>query len=77
MRNTHRRKGVAQLLLDEQLKILIDKDYKNLRTKTYNRWKGMLIFNLKNDFNIIDCLKEDGETAIILEKPLRLHPKST
>lgn len=68
---SHRRQGIAQLLLDELIKIIISEGYDILRTKTYNRWKSMLIFNLKNNFNIVDVIKEEKDTAIILEKSIR------
>lgn len=69
VKEQYRNYGIAQKLIDEQIKLLKKKSYSKVQTKTYNRWKSMLILNIKNDFHIIDCYKDDkGDTAIILEK---------
>ena len=45
-----------------------------IETRTKNKWKNMLILNLKNGFNIIGTFtNEKGEPKIILEKNLRIN----
>lgn len=69
VKEQYRGYGIAQKLLNEQIKLLKHTGYSKVQTKTYNRWKSMLILNIKNNFHIIDCYKDNkGDTAIILEK---------
>jgi predicted GNAT superfamily acetyltransferase len=49
----YRKQGVAQLLADEQEKWAKEQAYNSITFKTRNVHKGMLIFALKNGFNII------------------------
>lgn len=71
VKEQHRNYGVAQKLIDEQIKLLKEKGYNKVQTKTFNRWKSMLILNIKNDFHITDCYKDHkNDTAIILEKEI-------
>lgn len=65
----YRKKGIAQKLMDEQISIVKSKGYQKVQTKTSNKWKSMLILNIKNDFQIVDCFKDsNNQQAIILEK---------
>lgn len=44
---------------------------KKVQTKTKNKWRDMLILNIKNGFDIIGTYTDDsGEPKIILEKKL-------
>lgn len=43
--------------------------YKVIQTKTMNRWRSMLILNIKHGFDVIDIYtNENGLHKIILEK---------
>lgn len=48
VKKNYRKHGVAQKLIDEQVKILNSEGYKKIQTKTFNKWKNMLILNIKN-----------------------------
>lgn len=64
----YRKHGIAQKLMDRQIEVLKEQGYKSIQTKTFNKWKSMLILNIKNDFKIIDTISERGDLAIILER---------
>ncbi len=67
----YRRKGVAKELALLQENTIREKGYRTLRTKSKNQFKPMMIFNLKNGFDIIGTEKgSDGNTKIIFEKTL-------
>ncbi|QUW23623.1 GNAT family N-acetyltransferase [Sporosarcina sp. Marseille-Q4063] len=67
----YRNYGVASKLMDKQHQHLIMNGYKIVQTKTMNKWRSMLILNIKNGFDVIGTYNEDnGETKIILEKKL-------
>lgn len=65
----YRNKGIATLLLANQ-EIQVKKlGYNSLRTKSMNKFKPMMIFNLKNDFNIVKLYTNtNGQTKIVFEK---------
>ncbi|KRG11924.1 ribosomal protein S18 acetylase RimI-like enzyme [Lederbergia galactosidilyticus] len=67
----HRCQGIATKLMTEQHSYLKNKGYKLVRTKTKNKWRNMLILNIKCGFDVIgiDTDKQD-EPKIILEKYL-------
>ncbi|MBS4198542.1 GNAT family N-acetyltransferase [Bacillus sp. FJAT-49732] len=68
---TFRNLGIATKLMEKQHQYLIDKGYKIVQTKTKNKWRQMLILNIKNGFNIMDTyIDKNGEIKIILEKNL-------
>jgi len=64
--------GIAKILAEAQEKWAKKQGYKRLVFKTRNQHKGMLIFALKNNFNIIGFKeKESIETnRILLQKEL-------
>ena len=64
--------GVAKLLMLEQHRILKDMEYKTVRTHTNNKFKPMLIFNLKFGFDVMGTMKgiNEDELQIMLEKNL-------
>ncbi|MEK3731083.1 GNAT family N-acetyltransferase [Paenibacillus sp. FSL M8-0334] len=67
----YRKQGVASALMNEQHRMLKDKGYKKVQTKTKNRWRNMLILNLKHGFDVIGTYTDSlGEPKIILEKRL-------
>lgn len=68
---TFRRKGIAKKLAELQEDWVKKHRYKTLRTKSMNRFKPMLILNLKNGFDIKQVYTNDsGQTKIIFEKNL-------
>lgn len=67
----HRKKGIAQILMDEQQKLVKQQGYRVIQTKTMNKWKSMLLLNIKNDFKIIETYYDkQGLHKILLEKSL-------
>ncbi|MYL56269.1 GNAT family N-acetyltransferase [Virgibacillus halodenitrificans] len=67
----HRNKGVASKLMDQQHLYLIEKGYEIVQTKTKNKWRGMLVLNIKSGFDVIGTYTDSkGEPKIILEKRL-------
>ncbi|MBS4218101.1 GNAT family N-acetyltransferase [Bacillus sp. FJAT-49711] len=67
----YRNSGIASKLMEDQHEHLKGKGYKIVQTKTKNKWRQMLILNIKNGFNVIDTYTDtNGEIKIILEKDL-------
>ncbi|WP_299713155.1 GNAT family N-acetyltransferase [uncultured Tenacibaculum sp.] len=66
-----RRKGIAQKLAKKQEELIKEKGYKKLRTKSMNRFKPMLILNIKNGFDIVQVYTNTtGQQKIVFEKDL-------
>ncbi|MCM3711233.1 GNAT family N-acetyltransferase [Sporosarcina luteola] len=66
-----RGKGIASMLMEHQHRLVKDKDYKIIETKTRNRWRDMLILNIKHGFDITETFTDDeGIHRIVLEKSL-------
>ncbi len=66
-----RRKGIAQKLAKKQEELIKEKGYKKLRTKSMNRFKPMLILNIKNGFDIVQVYTNtSGQQKIVFEKDL-------
>jgi predicted GNAT superfamily acetyltransferase len=67
----YRGKGIASELMRRQHKWCCDQGYKVIRTHTKNKWREMLILNLRHGFDIVGTYTDDkGEPKIILEKRL-------
>ena len=67
----YRNQGIASRLMEQQHQHVKKMGYKALQTKTKNKWRSMLILNIKSGFDIIGTYTDhDGETKIILEKKL-------
>jgi predicted GNAT superfamily acetyltransferase len=63
--------GIAKKLAEIQEQKAIEKGYQTLRTKSMNRFKPMMILNLKNGFDIKSVYTNDvGQTKIVFEKNL-------
>ncbi|CAH0346701.1 hypothetical protein BCI9360_03046 [Bacillus sp. CECT 9360] len=57
--------------MEKQHQYLKEIGYKVVQTKTMNKWRGMLILNIKSGFNVIDTYTDEkGLHKIILEKNL-------
>lgn len=67
----YRKQGIAKELAKLQESWAKQQDYTKLRTKSMNRFKPMMILNLKNGFNIKQVYTNDsGQTKIIFEKEI-------
>lgn len=66
-----RKQGIAQQLMKLQHVKARAKGYQKVRTKSMNRFKPMMILNLKNGFEIVQVYTNDSQqTKIIFEKQL-------
>ena len=67
----YRKQGIARHLAKIQEGWAKKHGYSKLRTKSMNHFKGMLILNLKNGFDIKQVYTNDnGQTKIIFEKEI-------
>jgi len=67
----YRNQGIASMLMEKQHSYLKEKGYKVVQTKTKNKWRSMIILNIKSGFDIIGTYTDEmGEPKIILEKRL-------
>lgn len=67
----YRNQGIASQLMKIQHAFLKDQGYRTVQTKTKNKWRNMLILNLKHGFNVIGTYTDEkGTSKIILEKNL-------
>jgi len=67
----YRGQGIASRLLEQQHRFLVESGYEIVQTKTRNHWRGMLILNIKNGFDVLETFTDDeGIHRIILEKKL-------
>ena len=67
----HRKKGIAQQLMELQHKTAKELSYQKIRAKSMNRFKPMMILNLKNGFDIVQVYTNDSQqTKVIFEKEL-------
>lgn len=66
-----RKFGVGSTLMERQHQYLKEKGYSIVRTKTMNKWRNMLVLNIKNGFDVIETYTDEkGLHKIILEKNL-------
>ncbi|QUG43735.1 GNAT family N-acetyltransferase [Psychrobacillus sp. INOP01] len=64
--------GIGTTLMEKQHQYLREKGYSVVQTKTMNKWRSMLILNIKNGYDVIDTYTDTkGLHKIILEKNLR------
>ncbi|MGD6895522.1 GNAT family N-acetyltransferase [Bacillus infantis] len=67
-----RGKGIASRLMEMQHEYIKGCGYRLVRTKTTNKWRNMLILNIKHGFDVMETyIDENGMHKIILEKKLR------
>jgi predicted GNAT superfamily acetyltransferase len=67
----YRNRGIATELMKRQHEWCRRKGYQTVRTHTKNKWRDMLILNLRHGFDIIGTFTDEkGEPKIILEKRL-------
>lgn len=67
----YRKHGIASELMERQHQYLKENGYSVVQTKTMNKWRNMLVLNIKNGFDVIDTYTDEkGLHKIILEKKL-------
>lgn len=65
----YRNHGIASKLMKQQYEYLRKKGYKVVQTKTMNKWRSMLLLNIKNGFDVIETYTDEkGLHKIVLEK---------
>lgn len=68
-----RKRGIASMLMRKQHQYLKEAGYSIIQTKTMNKWRSMLLLNIKSGFDVIDTYTDtEGIQKIVLEKKL-LH----
>nr|WP_093060781.1 GNAT family N-acetyltransferase [Psychrobacillus sp. OK028] len=66
-----RKFGVGSTLMEKQHQYLKEQGYSVVQTKTMNKWRSMLVLNIKNGFDVIGTYTDKkGLHKIILEKDL-------
>jgi predicted GNAT superfamily acetyltransferase len=66
-----RGQGVARRLMLAQHEWVAHQGYGYVTTETYNRYRGMLLLNVKMGFDVVGTQTDTkGETKIMLRKPL-------
>jgi len=68
----YRRQGLARQLMELQHKVVTEAGYKTVRTHTFNKFREMLILNIRCGFNIVGVINDsaDKELTIVLDKSL-------
>lgn len=67
----YRNHGIASTLMEKQHQEVVKRGYQVVQTKTMNRWRNMLILNIKSGFDVIETYTDEkGRHKIILEKNL-------
>lgn len=68
----YRENGIGSMLMEKQHEYLTEMGFKMVRTKTMNKWRGMLILNIKHGFDVIETYTDEkGLHKIVLEKRLQ------
>jgi predicted GNAT superfamily acetyltransferase len=68
----YRNRGIASELMRRQHAWCEQQGYSIIRTHTKNKWRNMLVLNIRHGFDIIGTYTDGkGEPKIILEKRLR------
>ncbi|GAB3173867.1 GNAT family N-acetyltransferase [Telluribacter humicola] len=72
----YRKQGIASELMQRQHSWCQQNGYHTIRTQTMNRWRSMLILNIRYGFDVVGIVATPGqEPKIILEKRLSDTPK--
>lgn len=67
----YRQQGIADNLAEHQESAAKSQGFKMLRTKSMNRFKPMIILNLKRGFDIVNIYTNTkGQTKIVFEKTI-------
>lgn len=68
----YRNHGIASMLMEQQHRNAKESGYKAVQTQTKNKWRSMLLLNIKSGFDIIGTYTDsEGEPKIILEKNIQ------
>ncbi len=69
----YRKLGVAKVLAKRQEEWALRYNYQKIQFKTRNKLRSMLLFAIKNNFNIIGVIEKEtiGEYRIVMEKNLK------
>ena len=71
VKRSFRQNGIATVLAEMQEQNVKQRGYLKIRTKSMNRFKSMMVFNINNGFDIIQVYtNKKGQTKIIFEKSL-------
>ena len=71
VKSSYRQQGIATQLAEMQEEYAKENGFIKLRTKSMNQYKSMMIFNLKNGFDITKFYTNtNGQTKIVFEKLL-------
>ena len=66
---SYRGKGIASELMKQQHCLVGEVGYTIVQTKTRNKWRSMLILNIKSGFDVMEVFTDDvGIHRIVLEK---------
>jgi GNAT superfamily N-acetyltransferase len=69
--SSYRNKGIAKKLAEKQEKWAKTNNYSRLSTKSMNKYKPMIILNLKNGFDIVQVYTNSkNQTKIAFEKSI-------
>lgn len=67
--DAYRGQGIASELMKQQHCLVGEAGYTIIQTKTRNKWRSMLILNIKNGFDVTEVFTDDaGIHRIVLEK---------
>ncbi|WP_188558847.1 GNAT family N-acetyltransferase [Hymenobacter glacieicola] len=65
-----RRRGLAQELMRQQHAWGQQQGYRSIRTQTLNRWRSMLVLNLRMGFDIVGTVQGERGLTLVLEKSI-------
>lgn len=69
-----RGRGVARSLMEEQHRWLREQGYSQVTTETFNRYRPMLLLNIRAGFDVVGTRTTlKGETQIVLRKRLEVQ----
>ncbi|GAB3640888.1 GNAT family N-acetyltransferase [Spirosoma arcticum] len=66
----YRGQGIASELMRQQHDWCWQNGYHTIRTQTYNKWRDMLVLNIRAGFDIVGTLQGKRGLTIVLEKKL-------
>ncbi len=76
VREGYRKQGIATELMRRQQHRARELGYKRVLTESENRWREMIILNLKEGFSIVGtCIDPKGGLKIIMAKDLAPPPR--
>lgn len=73
----YRKKGIASELMKKQHQWIAEQGYKFVETRTRNRYRSMLILNIRHGFSIVGTLIENNDVKIILRKRFGTDSKNS